>query len=144
MSVFRMTEAQLAARLAKNKPAPKVPRTLASLVIPWPPTVNHSTRPDGKGGRLLTAAHKQFRADVAAIVVDCGLHLEPLAGRLKVTIHASPPDKRARDLDNLQKAILDAIQHAGVYADDAAIDDLRIMRFAGVPGTCAVFIEVIK
>ena len=48
--------------------------------------------------------------------------------RLQVIIYAHPPDKRRRDLDNLLKATLDAIQHAGVYPDDSQIDEILIMR----------------
>lgn len=38
------------------------------------------------------------------------------------------PDRRARDLDNLCKAPLDALVKAGVMADDSLIVDLRIYR----------------
>ena len=51
-----------------------------------------------------------------------------MLGRLYVTITAYQPDNRRRDLDNLPKAILDALQHAGVYEDDSQIDELRIGR----------------
>lgn len=46
--------------------------------------------------------------------------------QLKVTITAYRPDNRRRDLDNLLKAVLDALTHAGVYEDDHLICDLRI------------------
>ena len=41
---------------------------------------------------------------------------------------AFPPDRRRRDLDNLQKPLLDALQHAGVYEDDSQIDLLVSRR----------------
>lgn len=67
---------------------------------------------------------KDFRNLVKYIVGkrDC------LTDRLAVDILAYPPDKRRRDIDNLLKATLDALQHAGVYKDDYLIDDLRIRR----------------
>jgi crossover junction endodeoxyribonuclease RusA len=116
----------------------------ASLVLPWPPNVNHSWRPNGRGGKVLTAEHKAFRDYVAVRVVAAGLHKQPMVGRLKMTIHASEPElKRKRDLDGILKSLLDALQHAGLYADDSAIDDLRILRIAGKPGTVNVFVEVL-
>lgn len=41
---------------------------------------------------------------------------------------AFPPDRRRRDLDNLQKPTLDAMQHAGVYEDDSQVDLLITRR----------------
>ena len=54
--------------------------------------------------------------------------------RLAVQIDAHPPDKRARDLDNMLKAPMDAMQHAGVYDDDSQVDMLTIRRCAIVKG----------
>jgi crossover junction endodeoxyribonuclease RusA len=51
-----------------------------------------------------------------------------LSGRLHVTLTAYPPDRRRRDIDNLAKSVLDAMQHAGVYLDDSQIDRLTIIR----------------
>jgi crossover junction endodeoxyribonuclease RusA len=48
-----------------------------------------------------------------------------------LVIQAWLPDRRRRDLDNLLKAVQDALAHAGVYDDDSQIVDLRIRR-AGI------------
>jgi crossover junction endodeoxyribonuclease RusA len=100
-----------------------------ALRLPWPPTVNHSTRPTASGGRILTAQHKEFRAQVAQVWAD---HRErtngPVIGRLEVDVVLFPPNRRAFDLDNRLKSLLDAMQHAGVFADDGAIDKLSIRR----------------
>lgn len=42
-------------------------------------------------------------------------------GKLAVRIEISPPDDRRRDCDNVQKAVLDALQHAGVFWDDSQV-----------------------
>jgi len=54
--------------------------------------------------------------------------IKPLVGRVWVQVDACPPDLRRRDLDNLLKAVLDALQHGGVYKDDSQIDLLIIRR----------------
>ena len=51
-----------------------------------------------------------------------------LDGRLKIVINCYPPDNRKRDIDNLLKSLLDALQSAGVYVDDSQIDCLIIKR----------------
>jgi crossover junction endodeoxyribonuclease RusA len=53
--------------------------------------------------------------------------------RLEVIIHARPPDRRARDLDNLLKATLDAVVKAGLIPNDSQIDKLAILRGTPIP-----------
>ncbi len=38
---------------------------------------------------------------------------------MRIEIH--PPDDRRRDCDNVQKAVIDALQHAGVFWDDSQV-----------------------
>ena len=64
-------------------------------------------------------------------------------GKIKITIEAWRPDKRKRDLDNLLKAPLDALTHAGVYTDDQLIVDLRIYWAEDQGGYLKVKIEEI-
>lgn len=51
--------------------------------------------------------------------------------RVTVEIEVIEPDRRKRDIDNLLKATLDSLTHAGVWEDDGQIDDLRIWRTPG-------------
>jgi crossover junction endodeoxyribonuclease RusA len=51
---------------------------------------------------------------------------------------------RRRDLDNLLKAPLDALTHAGVYVDDHLIVDLRIFWADGKGGRIKVKVEEIE
>jgi Holliday junction resolvase RusA-like endonuclease len=83
------------------------------------------------GSRVLISRQgRQYRQDVAQRV-QAG---RPLTGRLAVHLQVFPPDKRRRDLDNLQKPLLDALQHAGVYEDDSQIDWLSCERMPASGG----------
>ena len=42
-----------------------------------------------------------------------------------MSVDAYPPDKRRRDLDNIQKSLWDALQHGGAYRDDSQIKDFE-------------------
>lgn len=98
------------------------PRTIA---LPWPPSTNTYWR-HARGIHYISKEGKAYRQNVLAVVVDS--RIEKFTGRLRVFVTAYPPDKRKRDLDNLFKSLLDALQHADVYDDDNQIDDLRIVR----------------
>ncbi len=100
---------------------------MIELELPWPPSVNRYWRHVG-ARTLLSRAGRKYRQAVALRVVLAGR--PRVEGRLEVVIDAFPPDRRVRDLDNGLKAPLDALTHAGVYADDGQIDDLRIRRGA--------------
>jgi len=49
-----------------------------------------------------------------------------------------PPDSRRRDLDNVQKALLDALGRGGAYLDDSQIVRLVAEKRAVVPGGKAI------
>lgn len=103
-----------------------------SIALPWPPSVNTYWRHVVIQGRvrvLLSEKGRSYRHEVEKLVWAARAKaVLRLAGRLKVVILACPPDRRARDLDNLPKAVLDALVHSNVIVDDADIDDLHIVR----------------
>ena len=119
-----------------------------TLDLPWPPSVNHYWRRTEKKHLAISAKGKRFRRDVAdALLEQHGAgwraHVDPEA-RLRVHITARPPDRIRRDLDNVLKATLDALEHASVFRDDAQIDDLHIIRApAARPGRLRVALEVL-
>ncbi len=104
------------------------------LTLPWPPSVNsywrHPSRGPLAGRHLISEAGRLYRTSVWALAPRRAV----LTGRLSVVIEAYPPDRRARDIDNLPKAPLDALTHAGVWTDDSQIDKLTIERCAVVKG----------
>ena len=146
-NALRLTEEQLDAYQKRRAPdgtvaATKLPvparvgRRMIALTLPYPPSVNHYWMTKGKA-RFICAAGKLFREQVAWIVR--GKRLQSITGRLSVEVELSPPDNRKRDLDNALKALLDGLEHAGVYADDSHIDYLVISRQPVVKGgSCEV------
>ena len=99
------------------------------LSLPFPPTVN--TYRAVVRNRLITS--KKGREYKQTVIGSVGL-VDTLEGRLSVVMMIHPPDKRRRDLDNLTKPLLDALQEAGVYADDSQIDKLLIRRCETIKG----------
>ena len=117
--------------------------------LPWPPSVNTYWRslvmPVGRKQDAAPGKPRKFRS--AVILSEEGRQYRELVakrvreqrvpvhtGKLAVWIHCMPPDRRARDLDNLPKGVLDGLKHAGVFRDDSDIDDLRVTRFGVTPG----------
>jgi crossover junction endodeoxyribonuclease RusA len=112
--------------------------TELTIRLPWPPTVNTYWRSIMRGplaGRvLLSERGRNYRKNVADEVTAQQVRIGALAGRLAVHVSAFPPDRRARDLDNLSKGVLDSLKHAGVIRDDGDIDDLHLVRGRVVAG----------
>jgi len=94
-----------------------------TIHLPWPPSVNHYWLAHGKI-RFIGKEGLAFRQCVKALVNTT----VPLDGALTMVIEVTMPDNRRRDLDNLLKAPLDALQHAGMYNDDCQIEDLHIFK----------------
>ncbi|HUT61007.1 MAG TPA: RusA family crossover junction endodeoxyribonuclease [Phycisphaerae bacterium] len=101
---------------------------MLELELPYPPSVNHYFRMVGRRV-LISREGRAFRNRVCSTLAASGVR--PLDGPLAVEIEVYPPDARRRDVDNVQKALLDALEHGGAYRDDSQIVDLRIRK--GVP-----------
>ena len=115
-----------------------------SLDLPWPPSVNHYWQLNANGSRRISARGKQFRHDVIILCKAAGLWA-PIYEPVAVSIIAHPPDRRRRDLDNVLKALLDGMEHGGVYGDDAQINMLQIQRAEVVkPGRILVTVETVR
>lgn len=108
-----------------------VRREPLTLELPYPPTVNTYWRRVGNR-TVLSRKGRQYRKDVIAICFE--KQIKPFAGPIVVDIAVNPPDRRKRDIDNLPKALLDALEHAGVYADDGDIQRLTIEKLYVIKG----------
>jgi crossover junction endodeoxyribonuclease RusA len=117
------------------------------LILPWPPSINHYWRHPFQGplaGRhLISEKGRVYRHQVLACVLQANPAIDLVGNSLAVHIIAHPPDRRRRDLDNLNKAILDSLVFSKVIEDDGLIDKLIIERGAvSAPGYVTVAISV--
>ena len=103
---------------------------MIKLQLPYPPTANHYWR-KWNNRMVISKQGRAYRAEVCELLSAAGgngIRKPPSGGRIALMMDAFPPDRRKRDLDNLQKPLLDALQHAGVYEDDSQVDFLLSRR----------------
>lgn len=100
--------------------------------LPWPPTVNKYWR-NVKGRTIISELGREYKREVAWMIKAAGMDAH-LQGPLAVTITLHPPNRRKRDIDNTLKALLDAMQEAGVYEDDSQIKEMHVYMHTVHPG----------
>ena len=104
------------------------------MTLPYPPSVNHYWR-KWHNRMVISREGRAYREHVHALLATAGQGGKPPHdGAIALAMDAFPPDRRRRDLDNIQKPLLDALEHAGVYEDDSQIDWLLTRRQVCEPG----------
>ena len=152
----RKSKADHAARFAATPPRPAMEpgetarqRALfdrhdavtVSLRLPLPPSANQHWRIFALNGQqprmILSAEGRAYREAVAgAWLSHCnGWTREPLTGRLRILVMVCYRDRRAIDIDNRCKPLLDAMADANIFGNDSQIDDLRVLRGHVCPPT---------
>lgn len=103
---------------------------MISLTLTFPPSVNRIWR--NFGGRTIKSAEYRnwIELNDALLMAE---RFKTVRGPYKLTILASAPDKRRRDLANLEKATSDFLQHIGAVEDDCNCRELR-MAWVDTPG----------
>lgn len=101
------------------------------FTLPYPPSVNRYWR-HNRGITHISTEGRLYRRKV----YDARLlqKVNKYTGELKLQIDIYPPDKRRRDIDNICKAVLDSLEHAGVYDSDYQISELILKRHAANDG----------
>lgn len=121
--------------LKLNKP---YGNSVINLDLPWPPSINHYWR-HTKNGHYISDEGKKYRQDVNYLCFKAKRKFSETE-RLSIIVDAYPPDKRKRDIDNILKSLLDALQYAEVYHDDSQIDRISITRNKPLEGRITVTI----
>ena len=113
---------------------------MQSIVLPVPPSVNRYWRAVGRMVKV-SAEGRAYRDTVRREVEAQGI--EPLGDRrLSMRVVLERADNRRADLDNILKALLDSLAHAGVYQDDGQIDRLLVERGSKSVSGGRVLVEV--
>jgi len=115
---------------------------MIQLELPWPPSINHYWR-HTKTGHYISKEGKAYRE---MVFFHCLKSRDKFKkeDRLSIHIQAFPPDKRKRDLDNVLKSLLDALQEARVYHDDSQIDHISITRNFSKDGKVKILINAMS
>ena len=98
---------------------------MISLTLPYPPSINH-VYGHHKSRKYIKPAGRAYRQTVAEIVAEAGY--ATLEGAVGVFIVVYMPDRRRRDMLNLEKFLSDSLTEAGVWLDDSQIADFHMTR----------------
>ncbi len=112
--------------------------------LPFPPTVNTYWRRVGDK-TVLSKKGKAYKHKVEAAILEQSPFVmsgRPGDANIAIELVACAPCKRKRDLDNLLKAPLDALTHAGVMDDDSQIQSLTITRGSIVRPTGMLMVKL--
>lgn len=94
------------------------------LTLPLPPSVNRLWR-SGKGRMYRSAQYSAWRNE-AIWSIKLQARGASIDGPYSIAVAFQRPDKRRRDLDNLLKALSDALVDAGVLADDCDAEEIHL------------------
>jgi Holliday junction resolvase RusA-like endonuclease len=95
------------------------------IVLPFPPSVN-TLYPIVRGRKILSKKGREYKQEVKSILD--GVDYDTLTGNIDMCISLILPDRRRRDIDNYNKALLDCLTEQQVYKDDSQIVYLTIRK----------------
>jgi crossover junction endodeoxyribonuclease RusA len=94
------------------------------LTLPYPPSTNHLYA-TVRGRRVLSREGCQYKELAALLAIQHGLR--PVDGEVVVTLRVYRP-RRAGDLDNSLKAVLDSVKGLA-WHDDSQVKRIEAERF---------------
>lgn len=79
------------------------------------------------GRHLISADGRKYQSAACVAIIEQLRRLpKPSTELAAVEITLYPPDARRRDIDNYNKALFDALTHAGVWEDDSQIKRMLV------------------
>lgn len=107
--------------------------------LPYPPSVNGLHNNGGKKfGRSRTKEYEAWRKFAGWKIKEQKVGKVP--GRVEVVISVVAPDKRKRDVANLEKAVSDVLVTMGIIEDDSLIFR-NTQQWATGKGECLVVVS---
>lgn len=94
---------------------------MITLTLPYPPSSNRLWR-SVNGRNIKSAEYRKWETACSHHLLEHRIQLartKPLAQPYSIRYVAQRPDRRARDVENLPKALGDMLQTLGVIEDDA-------------------------
>jgi crossover junction endodeoxyribonuclease RusA len=90
-----------------------------TITLPYPPSVNRYWR-KWRNRMVISNEGRAYRLRVGGVVLQAG---NPTFGDepVRLDMLVFRPDRRKRDIDNIRKAVYDAIEAVGVLDDDNQI-----------------------
>lgn len=109
------------------------------LHLPFPVSVNALYANSGKGrGRHKTLRYQRWILEASIAVKDS---MRQGIGPYSISICLQAPDKRARDIGNLEKGISDFLVMHGIVKDDSFCQRLLMTWGEALPAPCVVLIQ---
>lgn len=109
------------------------------IVLPFPPSVNRLWKTKKDGGMYRSKEYADWRKHTLWAIA-AQIKGQKIKGEYALEVVAVKPDKRRRDIGNLEKAISDILQAAGVIEDDCLCQDLRL-RWAKTGPECLIIVR---
>lgn len=111
---------------------------MTQITLPYPPSANTYYR-SVRGRVLISKEGRQYKEAVGAMALLS--RLAKVEGKVEVELYVTPPDRRRRDLGNVEKCLVDSIKDI-LFGDDSEIDRLTLVRLpARAPGSVLVRIR---
>ena len=111
------------------------------IVMPWPPSINGYWR-TFRNRQIISKRGRDYRKKAIQHIKDLGLLDKRVSGPVHVSMVLNPPTLRKYDVDNFNKALFDALSHAGFWLDDEQVNLLQIVKGKKVKdGNVEMFIE---
>jgi len=115
-----------------------------NVKLPFPPSVNNYTA-TYHGRKILSKRGRDYKMDCQIEILK-QRPFPKLKGAIGIKIKFVPPDNRRRDLDNLNKAVLDALKENNIIEDDNyfVLNFLQCVVAEKNKETCGAYVTIFE